>query len=128
MSDVALPEALLALDTYLNPAVATDAAMHEIGAQLSAGRLVVIRDAFNAAFAERMHRALDTCATWRVYEKFEDDFHYHHNIYAESDYPSDLAWCSQIFTVAGDPGGRAPNLRTPMRWSHYVFCELVSAR
>jgi Rps23 Pro-64 3,4-dihydroxylase Tpa1-like proline 4-hydroxylase len=102
MSDVAVPEALLALDTYLNAPVRTEDAMDRIGVELSAGRLVVIRDAFHQAFAEQMYRALDTCTSWRVHEKFEDDFHYHHhNLYDEREYPSDLRWCRQIFSSPG---------------------------
>jgi Rps23 Pro-64 3,4-dihydroxylase Tpa1-like proline 4-hydroxylase len=45
-----------------------------------------------------MHRSLDACTTWRVYEKYEEHFHYHHhNIYDGREYPPDLAWCDKIF-------------------------------
>ena len=45
-----------------------------------------------------MYRSLDTCTTWRVYEGYEEDFHYHHhNLYDAPDFPADLAWCSKIF-------------------------------
>jgi Rps23 Pro-64 3,4-dihydroxylase Tpa1-like proline 4-hydroxylase len=65
---------------------------------MAAGRLVVIRDAFVASFAERIHRSLDACVAWQVYERYEKHFHYHHhNLYKTSDYPPDLAWCEQIF-------------------------------
>jgi Rps23 Pro-64 3,4-dihydroxylase Tpa1-like proline 4-hydroxylase len=72
--------------------------MEEAGAQLAAGRLIVIREAFESSFAERMHRSLDICTTWRVHEKYEDHFHYHHhNLYRESEYPPDLTWCARVF-------------------------------
>lgn len=98
MSDDVSSQAL-ALDTYFNAGLTRDAgALNAVGRALAAGRLVVVRDAFHAAFADRMHRALDTCSKWRAYEAFEDDFHYHHhNLYDERDYPPDLGWCSRVF-------------------------------
>ena len=97
-----VPTQALALDTYLNPALTNEGgALDVAGRALAAGRLVVIRDALHAGFAERLYRALDTCATWRAYEGFEDDFHYHHhNLYDEREYPPDLAWCQRIFGSA----------------------------
>jgi Rps23 Pro-64 3,4-dihydroxylase Tpa1-like proline 4-hydroxylase len=67
--------------------------------QLAAGRLVVIRDAFVASFAERIYGALDACTAWRMYERYDrQHFHYrHHNLYEKSDYPSDLRLCDRIF-------------------------------
>ena len=72
--------------------------MAEAGARLAAGALVVIRDAFEPAFAERMHQSLDSCKAWEVYEKYEEHFHYHHhNLYEEAEFPPDLMWCNRVF-------------------------------
>jgi hypothetical protein len=90
--------------------------------------LVVIRDAFVASFAERIHRSLDACVAWQVYERYEKHFHYHHhNPYKTSDYPSDLAWCEQIF---GSLATKAPGDTVVWPRVHGTdggFCELVSA-
>jgi len=75
--------------------------MEKVGARLAAGGLVVIREAFEPAFAERMYQSLDACTTWQVYEKYKKHFHFHHhNLYQESEYPPDLAWCSKVFDSA----------------------------
>jgi hypothetical protein len=41
---------------------------------LVAGRLVLIREAIHAAFAERMFQCLDQFTGWKVYEKYEEFF------------------------------------------------------
>ena len=67
--------------------------------RLAAGELIVIRDAFEPDFAERMYQSLVGCTTWRPYEGYEEDFSYHHhNLYHPEEYPADLAWCSKIFS------------------------------
>jgi hypothetical protein len=72
--------------------------MKQVSARLAAGRLVAIREAFEPAFAERMYRSLDACTTWRVYEKYERHFHFHHhNLYQFSEYPTELGHCANVF-------------------------------
>ncbi len=69
--------------------------------QLVAGRAVVIRDAFEPAFAERVYRDLDATAAWRPYEHTDEHFHYHHhNLYADSEYPAAVAECKQLLESA----------------------------
>jgi hypothetical protein len=78
--DPAVVDAVLSIETYLHPSLrGPGSAMEEAGARLAAGRLVAIREAFEPAFAEQMHHSLDACTTWRVYEKYEEHFHYHHH-------------------------------------------------
>ena len=100
IADAETLSAVLALETYLNPAAfpCDEATVTAVRGQLTSGRLVVTRDAFVPSFAERIHRSLDACTTWQVYEGYEKHFHYHHhNLYKTSEYPPDLAWCDQIF-------------------------------
>ena len=90
---------LLSIETYLRPSLrGPGSALTDVGSRLAAGGLVAIRDAFEPDFAERMYRSLDRCTTWRVYESYEADFHYHHhNLFHSDEYPADLAWCSKVF-------------------------------
>ncbi|HEY2884466.1 MAG TPA: thioredoxin domain-containing protein [Rhizomicrobium sp.] len=90
---------LLSIETYLRPSLrGPGSALTDVGPRLAAGGLVAIRDAFEPDFAQRMYRSLDRCTTWRVYENYEDDFHYHHhNLFHSDEYPADLAWCSKVF-------------------------------
>ena len=100
ISAASLLDALASIETYLNPAVTKHADV--IGAHLAAGRLVVIRDAFQPAFAERTYRSLHTCTAWQAYEKYDPDFHYHHhNVYKVDDFPADLAACRRVFDGHG---------------------------
>ena len=86
----------LSIEAYLRPSVR--AALKDVGPRLAAGGLVAIRDAFEPDFAERMHRSLDSCTTWRLYEGYDEHFHYHHhNLYELEEFPADLAWCGTIF-------------------------------
>src|SRR5262245_10772890 len=98
---VDLTSTLLSLQTYLHPSWAGDrSTVGAVRERLAAGRLVVIRDAFHAAFAERMFQCLNTSTVWRVYEKYERDFHYHHhNLYRSKEYPPDLRWCEDRKSV-----------------------------
>jgi hypothetical protein len=100
--DPAVLDAILCIEAYLRPSLrGPGSAMEEAGARLAAGGLVAIREAFEPAFAERMHRSLDACTAWRVYEKYYQHFHYHHhNLYQENEYPPDLAWCDKVFSSA----------------------------
>ena len=80
LDDPALLDAVFSIETYLRPSLrGPGPAMEQAGARLAAGALVVIRGAFEPAFAERMHRSLDACTTWLLYEKYEEHFHYHHH-------------------------------------------------
>ena len=99
LDNLALRDAVFSIETYLRPSLrGPGSAMEQVGARLAAGALVVIRGAFEPAFAERMHHSLDACTTWRVYEKYEEHFHYHHhNLY---ECPPDLAWCDKVFSSA----------------------------
>ena len=57
--NASLHDVLLSIETYLHPAWL--ARFEAVKARLSTGSLVVIRDAFQPAFAERMFRCLDVC-------------------------------------------------------------------
>src|SRR5262249_6727668 len=100
--DQVVVDALLSIEAYLRPSLhGPGSAIEQARAGLAAGGLVAIREAFEPAFAERMHRSLDGCTAWRVYEVYEKHFHYHHhNLYQFSEYPPDLAWCSNVFDSA----------------------------
>jgi thioredoxin 1 len=90
---------LVSIEAYLRPSLrGSGSALADAVPRLAAGGLIAIRDAFEPEFAERMYRSLDCSTTWRVYEGYEGDFHYHHhNLYHSEEYPADLAWCSRIF-------------------------------
>jgi hypothetical protein len=95
----ALDATILSIETYLRPSLrGPESPLSEVSGRLMAGGLVAIREAFEPAFAERMHRSLDACTAWRVYEAYEKHFHYHHHRISE--YPPDLAWCSNVFSSA----------------------------
>jgi hypothetical protein len=87
------------IESYLRPSLRGPApALREVAARLAGGGLVAIRDAFDPDFAERMHRSLDRCTTWRLFEGYEESFHYHHhNLYDPAEFPPDLAECSKVF-------------------------------
>lgn len=90
---------LQSVEAYLRPSLrGPGSALQAVASRLAAGELVVIRDAFEPDFAERMHRGLDRCRTWRLYEGYDEDFHFHHhNLYNAEEYPEDVAWCSKLF-------------------------------
>jgi len=93
-----IPESWLSISSYLDPAWLEPDNLAIIKTRLKAGALIVVRDAFRLAFAERMYQCLDTCKAWKCYEAALHNFHYHHhNLYDKSDYPADLAWCEKIF-------------------------------
>jgi hypothetical protein len=70
-----------------------------LGAQLAEGRVILIQDAFNEPFAERMHSALAASNEWQPYEMLGAPFfHFHHrNIYDRSRFPRELGECEHIF-------------------------------
>jgi len=96
----AAADAALSIETYLRPSLrGPRSALTDALPRMTAGGLIVIRDAFEPDFAKRMHRSLDGCTTWRPYEGYEEDFSYHHhNLYIPEEYPPDLAWCSKVFS------------------------------
>ena len=87
------------VEFFLNPElVENDDPVRRVGDHLANGDLIVIRNAFQPGFAERMFGCLDQFSNWKVYEGYEDHFHYHHhNIYDDNLFPADLAWCRDIF-------------------------------
>jgi len=93
--DASLPS----VETYLRPSLrGPGSALTNAVPRMAAGELIVIRNAFEPDFAERMYRSLDSCTSWRPFEGYEEDFSYHHhNLYHPEEYPTDLAWCSKIF-------------------------------
>jgi hypothetical protein len=92
-------DVISSLELYLNPDVfRREEALRSAREALAGGRLVVIRNAMREAFAERMFQCLDAASDWRVYEKYQDHFHYHHhNLFERKLFPTDLAWCGAIF-------------------------------
>jgi thioredoxin 1 len=99
-TQAAADASLLSIEAYLRPSLRGPvSALTDALPRMAAGGLIVIRDAFEPDFAERMYRSLDRCTTWRVYEGYEEDFAYHHhNLYHPEEYPADLAWCYKVFT------------------------------
>jgi hypothetical protein len=87
------------IEFFLNPKIPGDGALaRQIGDRLMNGDLIVIREALQPSFAERMFACLDQFPDWKVYKGYEEHFHYHHhNIYDDKLFPPDLVWCSQIF-------------------------------
>ncbi len=98
-AQAAADPSLLSIENFLRPSLrGPGSALTDAIPRLAAGGLVAIRDAFEPDFAERMYRSLDRCTTWRVYENYEEDFHYHHhNLYNPDQFPADVAWCSKVF-------------------------------
>lgn len=88
------------IEFFLNPKLSGDQKLIEdISAQLAQGRLVVIKNAFQEAFAERMFTCLNQFRDWKLYEDYQPHFHYHHhNIYNEKLFPPELAQCREIFS------------------------------
>jgi 2OG-Fe(II) oxygenase superfamily len=92
-----LQDVLLSIENYLNPAWLEAGPIETVKAHLTAGALVVIRNAFKPAFAERIFGCLDTCTAWKVHEGGEADFHYHHHNLDVQAFPPDLAVCGRVF-------------------------------
>lgn len=84
----------------LDPAVLADESRDVIRTALNDSKLVIIRDAMDVGFAERLHCALDRSSAWQVYEGAQNDFHFHHhNIYEPADFPPELTMCRAIFSA-----------------------------
>ena len=74
-AQAAADASLLSIENYLRPSLrGPGSALTDAVPRLAAGGLVVIRDAFEPDFAERMYRSLDSCATWRLHESYEERF------------------------------------------------------
>jgi len=88
------------IEFLLNPKLFSENGLiEEVSNQLVDGRLIVIRNAFQEAFAERMFGCLDQFRDWKVYEDYQPHFHYrHHNIYDENLFPSELQQCRKFFS------------------------------
>ena len=83
------------LDSSIVP---DDNLIQDLRQHLTLGNLIVIRNAFHSAFAERMFDCLDQFSQWQLYEKYAQHFHYHHhNIYDEKQFPEDLNRCKDVF-------------------------------
>ena len=87
------------IEFFLNPKILGNAKLErQIKDHLLKGDLVVIRNALEAVFAERMYACLDQFSDWKVYEGYKGHFHYHHhNIYDDELFPPDLLRCRAIF-------------------------------
>jgi Rps23 Pro-64 3,4-dihydroxylase Tpa1-like proline 4-hydroxylase len=94
-----LQSATSSIEFFLNPTIfANDGLIGQISDRLAAGDLIVIRNAFQEPFAEKIFDCLDQFSNWKVYEGYEDHFHYHHhNIYDENLFPTELVRCRNLF-------------------------------
>lgn len=94
-----LKQTVNSIEFFANPKIFGNSELEQrISDHLIKGDLIVIRDALQAPFAERMFACLDQFADWKVYEGCEKHFHYHHhNIYDDNLYPPDLMLCREIF-------------------------------
>jgi thioredoxin 1 len=90
---------LLSIENFLRASLrGPGSALMNAGPRLAAGGLLVIRDAFEPDFAERMYRSLDSVTNWRAHENYAKKFAYnHHNLYHADQFPADVAWCSKVF-------------------------------
>lgn len=105
MNEEVFGAAASSIEFYLNPEVSGNEALLRELAHLTSGDLVVIRDGFQAAFAERVFACLDSHSDWKLYEGYEEHFHYrHHNIYDEQLYPEALVRCRDIFDSEATKG------------------------
>jgi Rps23 Pro-64 3,4-dihydroxylase Tpa1-like proline 4-hydroxylase len=84
---------------YLSPELQKPNTWARISVELKRGRCVVLRDAFQPAFAKTMYECLDDYDQWVQYEDLTQvnfSFH-HHNIYDRESYPEALRRCESIF-------------------------------
>src|SRR5260370_17315172 len=87
------------IEFFLNPKILVNGELErQIKDHLLKGDLVVIRNALETVFAERMYACLDQFSDWKVYEGYKGHFHYHHhNIYDDELFPPDLLLFRAIF-------------------------------
>jgi len=94
-----MEQSIASIEFFLSPQLFTRDIINRISQHLIAGDLIVIRNAFEKSLARRMFRCLDQFGEWKLYEGFEEHFHYrHHNIYDETLFPLDLVFCRDIFS------------------------------
>jgi hypothetical protein len=103
----------LALELILDPGVLSPENRSRVQTALRAMKLVIIRDAINPTYAERVYASLAQCRAWAPYEGVVGDFHYrHHNLYVKDLYPPELNECEALFSaedtraLIGDLSGR----------------------
>lgn len=102
MEEIERARSFMSLEMVLHRDVLTPESRSAISTALRAGKLVIIRDAVESAFAERTHAALDQATTWKVFEGAMDDFHYrHHNIYDPALFPDEVLSARELFAGGG---------------------------
>ena len=91
------------IEFFLNPTIfSQEHLVNEISERLAKGHLIVIKNAFNEAFAERLFACLDQFNNWKLYKDYQPHFHYHHhNIYDDTLFPPELERCRRIFSSEG---------------------------
>jgi len=99
MKKEVLGMAISSIEFFLDPTISTDKPLRrQISNRLMAGDIIVIRNAFQSAFADRMFDCLNNYSNWKLYEGYEKHFHYHHhNIYDETLFPDALRHCRDVF-------------------------------
>ena len=89
------------LERYLHPRLFEDeATMRDIGDQLRAGEVVVLKDAFRPEFAEMVHAELSAKGVaWELNEAyFPDGYHHrHHNVYDKQTWSARLNATQAVF-------------------------------
>jgi Rps23 Pro-64 3,4-dihydroxylase Tpa1-like proline 4-hydroxylase len=83
---------------YLDEEYRSDAALAAIGHHLSTGRCLVLNNAFQADFAERMYASLDETSSWLVNEDFsiESFSYHHHNIFEQHLFTHEMRLCADM--------------------------------
>lgn len=98
MNKKKLRDAVHSIETYLSKDWSTsDETLQRIGQALQAGKLVVIKNAFSASFAEQMFRSLQQCPAWGLRERCTDNVYYHFH-YVDSPLPAALDFCKAVFS------------------------------
>ena len=123
-----LPEDFHSIRLWLNPELLFgDELVERMRRKLSDGKLVVVKDAFKADFAEQLYRCLDSEEGWKPNEAHQSGFHYHHhNLYDRSSYPPILQFCYLMFAsrptkqFAGELTGRDCSGETAFGASWYM--------
>jgi hypothetical protein len=83
---------------HLDPRYRSQEALSAIGHHLATGRCVVLENAFEVAFAERVHDALSSYKDWQIYFENSPRFSYrHHKIPDCAVLPEALHTCAAIF-------------------------------
>jgi hypothetical protein len=97
----------LSIQNFLNPRLFEDpATLAGVRERLRAGKVVVLRDAFHPAFAEKTHRELtSSLVPWKLHENYmKCGFHFkHHNVYDRSQYSK---WMNITLAIFSNEGTR----------------------